>query len=279
MRDVTFGRRLAALKPLTLVAFVLLGFFGLMALLGPALAPYDPVATDPPAALKAPSLSHPFGTDPLGRDIFSRVVAAARVDLGVALTAVVLTLTIGAALGAAAGWAGGWTDRLVGRLLDTIMAFPLFVLAVGVAAALGNSITSVVVATVVVNLPLYARLTRADVSRRRNAGYVEAARLAGVRPAAIVALHVMPNVLPPLMVQASLNMGWAILNAAGLSFLGLGIRPPQPEWGIMVSEGAANIFTGEYWLFLFPGAALALAVLTFSLTGEALRAELDPRRL
>jgi peptide/nickel transport system permease protein len=279
MRDGVFGRRLAAVRPLTVVAFVLLGFFVFSALFGPALAPYDPVATDPHVALKAPSLSHPFGTDSLGRDIFSRVVTATRVDLGVALTAVLFTLMIGVALGAAAGWAGGWTDRVVGRLLDTIMAFPLFVLAVGVAAALGNSVTSVVVATVVVNLPLYARLTRADVSRRRNAGFVEAARLAGLGPAAIVALHVMPNVLPPLMAPASLNMGWAILNAAGLSFLGLGIRPPQPEWGIMVSEGAANIFTGEYWLFLFPGAALALAVLTFSLIGEALRAEFDPRRL
>jgi len=270
-----FGRPVGASDAL---ALFLLAAILVMAVLGPWIVPYDPLATDPPAALQPPSGAHLFGTDQLGRDVFSRVVVAARVDLGIALTAVVATLVLGTALGAVAGWAGGWTDRVVSRLLDTIMAFPLFVLAVGIAAGLGNSVSSIVIATVIVNLPLYARLVRAEVNRRRNAGYVEAARLAGAGPVSLVAVHIMPNVAPPLMVLASLNMGWAILNAAGLSFLGLGIRPPQPEWGIMVSEGAGYIISGEWWLFAFPGGMLFLAILCFSLLGDTLREWLDPRR-
>jgi peptide/nickel transport system permease protein len=240
--------------------------------------PFDPVATDAPAALQPPSATHLFGTDQLGRDVFSRVIVSARMDLGIAVVAVVTTLLLGSALGAAAGWAGGWVDRVVSRLMDTIMAFPLFVLAVGIAAGLGNSVSSVVIATVVVNLPLYARQTRAEVNRRRHSAYVEAAQLAGIGALPTVMLHIMPNLAPPLMVQASLNMGWAILNAAGLSFLSLGIRPPTPEWGIMVSEGASYIISGEWWLFVFPGAALFLAVLGFSLMGDVLRDRVDPRR-
>ena len=263
---------------LEVAAFALVGGVLLLALLGPLLAPFDPLTTDPPAALQPPSWTHPFGTDQLGRDVLSRVMVAARVDLGIAVIAVFATLVIGTALGAAAGWAGGWTDRIVSRLMDTIMAFPLFVLAVGIAAGLGNSVSSVVIATVIVNLPLYARQVRAEVNRRRGAAYVEAAQLAGIRPLAVVSLHIMPNLAPPLAVQASLNMGWAILNAAGLSFLSLGIRPPTPEWGIMVSEGASYIISGEWWLFAFPGAALFLAVLGFSLMGDVLRDRLDPRR-
>jgi peptide/nickel transport system permease protein len=260
------------------VAGFLLAFIIVLAIAGPTIVPYDPIATDAPAALQPPSKAHLFGTDQLGRDVLSRVVVSARVDLGIAFTAVLTTLILGSALGAAAGWAGGWVDRVVSRLMDTIMAFPLFVLAVGIAAGLGNSVSSVVIATVVVNLPLYARQVRTEVNRRRGAAYVEAAQLAGIGSFATVALHIMPNVAPPLMVQASLNMGWAILNAAGLSFLGLGVRPPNPEWGIMVSEGASYIISGEWWMFVFPGAALLMAVLAFSLLGDALRDRLDPRR-
>lgn len=260
------------------VALFLVGLIVILAIVGPSVVPYDPLATDPPVALQPPSASHLFGTDQLGRDVFSRVVVSARVDLGIAVIAVLATLIIGSALGAAAGWAGGWTDRVISRLMDTIMAFPLFVLAVGIAAGLGNSVSSVVIATVIVNLPLYARQTRTEVNRRRQSGYVEAAQLAGIGPFSTVAFHIMPNLAPPLMVQASLNMGWAILNAAGLSFLSLGIRPPTPEWGVMVSEGASYIISGEWWLFVFPGAALFLAVLGFSLLGDWLRDRLDPRR-
>jgi peptide/nickel transport system permease protein len=260
------------------VAFGLLAAYVLLATVGPLVVPYDPVSTEPPVALKAPSAAHWFGTDQLGRDIFSRTVAATRVDMATAFVAVAVSLMTGSALGAWAGWSGGWADGAVTRALDTIMAFPLFVLAVGIAATLGNSISSVVIATVIVNLPFYARQTRTEVNRRRGAGYVEAAQLAGIPAVRIVAFHIMPNLAPALAVQSSLNMGWAILNAAGLSFIGLGIRPPQPEWGIMVADGALYIFSGEWWTFVFPGGALILAVLTFTLLGDALRDLLDPRR-
>ncbi len=266
------------LRPGPAIAFGLLIVFVLAALLGPSLVPYDPLSPDPKHALMPPNAHHVFGTDQFGRDIFSRVVAATRLDLGIAFAAVLASLVAGTVLGAFAGWAGGWADRIIGRIIDTIMAFPLFVLAVGIAAGLGNSISSVVIATAIVNLPFYARQTRSEVNRRRTAAYVEAAYLAGFSPLAIVTLHIMPNVIPPLMVQSSLNMGWAILNAAGLSFIGLGVRPPQPEWGIMVSDGATNIISGEWWMFVFPGAVLLIAILAFSLVGDALRDLLDPKR-
>jgi peptide/nickel transport system permease protein len=262
----------------TTIAVALLAVFVVAAALGPYVAPYDPLAPAPLEALTAPSLSHAFGTDAYGRDILSRVLVATRLDLIIAVAAVLIALTMGTALGAFAGWAGGWPDRIIGRIIDTIMAFPLFVLAVGVAAGLGNSISSVIVATAIVNLPFYARQARSDVSRQRKAAYVEAAALAGFSPILLVLLQILPNIAPPLMVQSSLNLGWAILNAAGLSFIGLGVRAPTAEWGIMVSEGAANIFSGEWWMFIFPGAALMIAILTFSLCGDALRDLLDPKR-
>jgi peptide/nickel transport system permease protein len=248
-----------------------------LAVFGALVAPYDPLAVDPPSALQEPSFSHLFGTDQLGRDVLSRVMVSARIDLGIAVTAVIITLILGSALGAVAGWMGGWTDRIISRLIDTIMAFPLFVLAVGIAAGLGNSISSVVIATVVVNLPLYARQIRTEVIQRSDRSYVEAAKLAGIGPFQIVVFHIFPNLLPQMMVQASLNMGWAILNAAGLSFLSLGIRPPTPEWGIMVSEGASYIISGEWWLFVFPGVTLFIAILGFAMLGDCLRDQFDPR--
>ena len=282
-----FGRRLRTGRASTgrtkvsfraMTAFAMLGAFVAAAAFGPALAPYDPLTPMPIVALTPPSATHIFGTDQFGRDIFSRMLVATRLDLGIAFAAVIISLATGTALGALSGWAGGWPDRIIGRIIDTIMAFPLFVLAVGIAAGLGNSISTVIVATAIVNLPFYARQTRSDVSRQRRAAYVEAAALAGFSPLAVVVLHILPNIVPTLMVQSSLNLGWAILNAAGLSFIGLGVRPPEAEWGIMVSDGAANIFSGEWWMFVFPGATLMIAILTFSLVGDALRDILDPKR-
>ncbi len=263
---------------LTLVATVILLLLVLCALLGPSLAPYDPLATDAAAKLTPPSTAHPFGTDALGRDILSRVMVAARLDLGMAVAAVSLSFLLGLALGAAAGYFGGWTDRVIGRAMDTIMAFPLFVLAMGIVAALGNSVLNIIIATIIINLPFYCRFARAEVNVRRELGYVEAARMGGNRSLPVLANHIIPNILPPMMVQASLNMGWAILNAAGLSFIGLGVRPPTPEWGIMVSEGASFIISGEWWAFMFPGAALVLAVFCFNMLGDGLRDLLDPRK-
>jgi peptide/nickel transport system permease protein len=270
-------RYVATENPVTLGAFLLFTGLMLLALFGPWAAPYDPLASNTEFALKPPSAAHWFGTDSLGRDILSRIIVAARLDFGIAVSAVAASFAIGSALGSLAGFFGGWADRIIGRIADTIMAFPLFVLAMGIVAALGNTVSNIVIATAIINLPFYIRVARAEVNVRRGAGYVEAARLAGNPDLRVLALHVFPNVLPPMMVQISLNMGWAILNAAGLSFIGLGVRPPQAEWGIMVAEGATYIISGEWWVALFPGAVLMLAVFTFNLLGDGLRDIMDPR--
>jgi peptide/nickel transport system permease protein len=265
-------------NPVTAVAFGLFALIVLLAIVGPAIAPFDPLASDTNNALQPPSPEHWFGTDQLGRDVLSRVIVATRLDLGISIAAVALSFAIGSALGAYAGFFGGWSDRIVGRVADTIMAFPLFVLAMGIVAALGNTVENIVYATAIINLPFYARVARAEVNVRRDAAFVEAARLCGNGDMRILAVHVFPNILPPMMVQISLNMGWAILNAAGLSFIGLGVRPPTAEWGIMVAEGATFIISGEWWLALFPGAALMLAVFCFNLLGDGLRDLIDPRQ-
>jgi len=265
-------------NPVSLIAFSLFALILLLAIIGPLIAPYDPLGSDMVNALQHPSWAHPFGTDNLGRDILSRVIVATRLDLGIALSAVLLSLGIGSALGAMAGFFGGWWDRIIGRFSDTIMAFPLFVLAMGIVSAMGNSVENIVYATALINLPFYIRVTRAEVNIRRNASYVTAARLSGNSEMRILAMHIFPNTLPTMMVQVSLNMGWAILNAAGLSFIGLGVQPPAAEWGILVAEGATYIVSGEWWMALFPGIALMTAVFTFNLLGDSLRDLVDPLR-
>ena len=265
-------------NPVTLFSFGLFAFFILSALLGPQLVLYDPLASNTARALQPPSWDHWFGTDNLGRDVFSRVIVATRLDLQISVAAVALSFAIGSVLGAVAGYWGGWLDAVLNRVLDTIMAFPLFVLAMGIVAALGNTIENIIYATAIINVPFYARLVRAEVNIRREAGFALAARLSGNSHARVVAFHIFPNALPPMMVQVSLNLGWAILNAAGLSFIGLGVRPPTPEWGIMVAEGANYIVSGQWWVALFPGLWLMLAVFTFNLMGDGLRDIVDPRR-
>ncbi len=271
-------RYVVAENPLSLVAFLLFAAFVMLAAIGPWLAPFDPLASNVGTPLTPPSSAHWFGTDALGRDILSRVMVAARLDLGIAVAAVGLSCILGGLAGACAGYFGGWTDRIVGRISDTIMAFPLFVLAMGIVAALGNTVANIVLATAIINLPFYIRVARAESTVLRNAAFVEAARLAGNSEARLLFHHIIPNILPPITVQISLNMGWAILNAAGLSFIGLGVRPPQAEWGIMVAEGAQYIVSGEWWIALFPGAVLMLAVFCFNLLGDSLRDLVDPRR-
>ena len=262
----------------TAFAFGLLVLIVIAAIVGPSLVPHDPLASDTAAALKPPSAHHWFGTDQLGRDIFSRVIVATRLDLFIAVASVVLVFLMGGLAGVAAGYFGGWTDRIVGRIADTIMAFPLFVLAMGIVAALGNSVQNIILATAIVNFPLYARVARAEANVRREAGFVQAARLSGNSEWRIVLGHVLPNIMPIMIVQMSLTMGYAILNAAGLSFIGLGVRPPTAEWGIMVAEGASFMVSGEWWIALFPGLALMLAVFCFNLLGDGLRDIVDPQR-
>ncbi|MEM9764339.1 MAG: ABC transporter permease [Pseudomonadota bacterium] len=265
-------------NPVTLIAFAMLAFLLACAIFGPMVVPYDPLLTNAQNALQPPSAAHWFGTDQVGRDVFSRVIVATRLDLTISVAAVAISFVVGSILGAAAGYWGGWLDIVLNRLLDTIMAFPLFVLAMGIVAALGNTIENIIYATAIINMPFYARLVRAEVNIRREAGFARAAKLSGNSDLRVLALHIFPNALPPMMVQVSLNLGWAILNAAGLSFIGLGVRPPTPEWGIMVAEGANFIVSGEWWLAVFPGLWLMMAVFTFNLLGDGLRDMVDPRK-
>ena len=260
------------------VAAVLIVVLMIVALIGPYVVPYDPLATNLRQVLRPPSADYWFGTDHLGRDIFSRVVVAARLDFAIAIMAVSLSAVVGVSIGALSGYVGGWLDRILGRFVDVMMAFPLFVAAMALVAVLGNSVQSIVLATAIINVPFYFRLMRAEIKARREAGYVEAAIINGNTMPQIIFGFLVPNSLPPVIVQISLNLGWAILNTAGLAFIGLGVAPPTPEWGIMIQEGAAMMISGQWWVVVFPGLALALAVFCFSLLGDAIRDMMDPRR-
>jgi peptide/nickel transport system permease protein len=272
------GRHIVAENPVTGFAFALFALIVFAALFGPSIAPFDPLASNTASALKPPSAKHWFGTDQLGRDIFSRVLVATRLDFSIAVFSVALVFVLGGLAGVTAGFFGGWVDKLVGRIADTIMAFPLFVLAMGIVAALGNSVTNIIIATAIINFPLYARVARAEANVRRDAGFVQAARLSGNSEWRLLLTQIVPNIMPIMAVQMSLTMGYAILNAAGLSFIGLGVRPPTPEWGIMVAEGAGFIVSGEWWIAFFPGLALMIAVFCFNLLGDGVRDLIDPQR-
>jgi peptide/nickel transport system permease protein len=204
-------------------------------------------------------------------------VVATQLDLKIAVLAVIISIFFGTIVGCLAGYFGGWTDRIASRIVDTIMAFPLFVLAMGIVAALGNTVENIIYATAIINFPFYVRVSRAEVNVRRDMEYIKAARISGNSEIRVIFAHILPNILPPMMVQFSLNLGWAILNAAGLSFIGLGVRPPTAEWGIMVAEGVNYIVSGEWWISLFPGLVLAFTVLTFNFLGDGLRDIIDPR--
>lgn len=269
--------RAVARNPVSAAAFTFIPVLLVLATLAPWIIPYDPDVTDLDHILLGPSALHWFGTDQVGRDVFSRVLIAARLDLAIAFSSVLLSFVIGTFVGGAAAFFGGTIDRLVGRVTDVLMTFPLFVVAMALVAALGNSVQSIVLASAVVNLPFFVRLARSEVTILRAQEYVEAARAAGNSNLQILFFFMIPNALPTLTVQVSTGLGWAVLNAASLSFIGLGIRPPTAEWGIMVAEGAANILSGYWWLAIFPGTALTLTVLCFNLLGDGLRDVIDVR--
>lgn len=259
------------------VALAYLLILCVLAALAPAIVPYDPYAVALGSSLQPPGAAHWFGTDQVGRDVFSRVLIAARLDLVIAFSAVLISFCIGTFVGAAAAFYGGYVDRIVGRLTDILMTFPLFVIAMALVAAIGNSIESIIVASALVNMPFFVRLARAEVGVLKAQQFVEAARAGGNGEFHILMEFLIPNALPTITVQVSTGLGWAILNAASLSFIGLGIRPPTAEWGIMVAEGAANILAGYWWLAIFPGIALTLTVLSFNLLGDGLRDFMDVR--
>jgi len=262
---------------MSLAALGVLAAVALAALAAPVLLPYDPDAPDAERTLEPPGRRHWLGTDLYGRDQLTRIVYAGRVDLLVAVEATAIALSLGAVLGAVSGYRGGWIDQVLMRIIDTIQAFPSFILAMGIAAALGNSVTNIVIAIAITHVPIYGRLIRGEMLRVRETEYAEAARTVGNRQRRIIFYHLLPNCFPPVVVQATLAMGFAILTVAALSYIGLGIRPPTSEWGAMTAEGAGYIVSGEWWIFAFPGMAIMATVLSFNLLGDALRDVLDPR--
>jgi peptide/nickel transport system permease protein len=227
-------------------------------------------------ALQPPSAAHWLGTDQLGRDLLSRLVYGARISLVIGLTVVLLAGTLGTLVGIVAGYAGGVTEEGLMRVTDVFLAFPPLILAMAIAGALGPSLTNAIIAIAVVTWAIYARLARGQILSLRKQEFVEAARSVGARPSRILLRHLLPNALAPLLVQASFDMGAAIVSAAGLSFIGFGAQPPTPEWGVMISEGR-NFISTEPWLSLFPGIAILLAVGAFNVLGDGLRDALDPR--
>jgi peptide/nickel transport system permease protein len=258
-------------------ALALIVLMAVAAALAGWVAPYEPDETDAAAALAAPGLHRWLGTDVYGRDLLSRIIHAGQVDLTVAFGATALALVIGCSIGVVAGLYRGIVDLVIMRCVDSVMAFPAFVLAMAITAALGNSVPNVLIAIAITQIPNYLRLIRGEIFRIREMEYADAARVVGNPAWRIMFIHLLPNALPPIIVQATLAMGYALLTMAALSFIGLGIQPPQSEWGSMTAEGAQYIVTGEWWLFLFPGLAIVLMVLSFNLIGDSLRDFLDPR--
>jgi peptide/nickel transport system permease protein len=265
-------------NPVTAVGFTIILGIAVVGLLAPVIAPYDPYALDPRLKLREPSWSHPFGTGLFGEDIFSRVLYGIRIDFGIGIGAVGVGLVVGSTIGALAGYLGGKVDEVAMRTMDIIAAFPGFILALAIAGALGPSIPNLIIAIAFVNVPVYARLMRARFLVIRNAQYAMAARGVGAPRLRILTWHLLPNSLAPIFVQSTLQFGWAILDAAGLSFLGLGVRLPTPEWGVMIGLGVPRIVTGQWWVSLFPGLAIAIAVMGFNLIGDGLQDLLDPTR-
>ncbi|HUL08028.1 MAG TPA: ABC transporter permease [Candidatus Acidoferrum sp.] len=263
-------------NPLSAIGLALSGLFVLMALAAPLLAPHDPLAMDPSNRLAAPSALHWFGTDDGGRDILARVVYGTRSSLLTALGILSLASVIGTSIGLAAGSFGGWVDETLMRITDMFLAFPALVLAMGLAAALGPSLFNAMLATAVVWWPWYARLVRGQALHLKNEAFVEAARVAGASGLRIAVRHILRNCLTPIIVQMSLDIGYAILTLSSLSFIGLGAQAPTPEWGSMVSIGR-DYFLDQWWIVTFPGLAIFLSVMAFNLLGDGLQEALSPR--
>jgi len=258
------------------VGMVVISVFMLTALLAQYIAPYDPAVIDLANRLKSPSTLHWLGTDELGRDMFSRIIIGARITLVITMGAVGLALLIGTFMGLVAGYYGGYVDTLVSRLIDILMAMPGFLLAIAIIAALGVGTTNVIIAVGIYSIPTFARIARASTLSVRATDYILAARALGAGHRRIMLRHVAPNIVSPIVVQATLRLATAILGAASLSFLGLGPQPPTPEWGGMLSTGR-NYITSAPLLVMFPGLAILLVALSFNLMGDGLRDALDPR--
>src|SRR5262249_33596891 len=261
-------------QPAIAAGVVVMLVFLLAALLAALLAPYDPLAQTIQEGLRPPSAAHLFGTDKLGRDIFSRILYGARISLFVGVAVVLIASAIGTLLGVVAGYLGGWADEALMRITDIFFAFPALILAMAIAGALGPSLENALIAISAVTWPVYARLIRGQVLTLKERDFVLAARTVGVPEHQIVLRHLLPNTMAALLVQASFDMGGAITAVAALSFIGSGAQPPTPEWGVMISEGR-NYMATQWWLAAFPALAILLVVGGFNLLGDGLRDLLD----
>lgn len=262
---------------LAAIGLIFILIWTLTALIAPWIAPHNPYTTDMPNKLQGPSGSHWFGTDNFGRDIFSRILYGARISIWTGLIAVAISFVIGVPLGGIAAYYGGKTGTIIMRVMDVLLSFPSLVLSMAIAASIGAGLTSAMIAVGIVGIPEFARLMFGQTVSLREKEYIEASRAIGVKDKVILFQHILPNALAPLMVQATLGMGFAILTASSLSFLGLGVKPPIAEWGAMISEGREYIISGQWWLVTFPGLSIATSILGFNLLGDGLRDVLDPR--
>lgn len=265
-------------NPLTLLGLAIILTIALAGLLAPLIAPYGPLEKNIVRASEPPSADFWLGTDSYGHDIFSRIIWGARLDLLIAISAVSVSLVIGSVLGAVAGFLGSWTDEVTMRIMDVFQAFPRFIFAMGVAYALGPGLVTVIIATATLNVPGYARLMRTMIVSLKQRQFAVAARSVGNPPMRVLFRHLLPNSLAPIFVMSTLHCGWAILEAAGLSFIGLGVPVPEAEWGVMINIGLQDFLRGYWWSYTFPGLAIAIAVLGFNLVGDGLEDILDPRR-
>jgi peptide/nickel transport system permease protein len=271
-------------NPKTLGGIVIVTSMLLLMAIGPSVAPFSPEGTNHGPPLAGPSGKHPFGTDTVGADVLSRVIAAPRTDVFIAVIATLLAAVLGVPLGTMAGFYGGgetrgpasWASQGTMRLMDIFQAFPIFILAMILVAVRGPSVVNVIVALAFVNAPVFVRLTRSEILRLRKMTFVEASRCCGTAELKIAFRELLPNTLGPALTLVSMTMGYAIILTAGLSFIGAGVREPTPEWGLMISKGAADIVSGQWWTALFPGMFLGLTVFGFALVGETVRRYLDP---
>jgi peptide/nickel transport system permease protein len=259
-----------------MLGLVIVLFFVLLAVFASSIAPYDPIATSWSAVRKAPSAQYLFGTDEIGRDVLSRVVWGARASLMAGLVSVCISMALGVPIGLLAGYVGGWTDSLISRFTDAMLAVPFLILAIALAAFLGPSLSNAMIAIGVSATPVFIRLTRAQVLAVKVEDFVEAARAVGNPHWRIALRHILPNVLPPLIVQSTLAIAAAIIAEASLSFLGLGQQPPAPSWGSMLNT-AKNYVDNSPWMAIWPGLSIFLLVLSFNLLGDGLRDALDPK--
>ncbi len=275
-------RQLGALRallrsPSGAVGLAIVVILVVAAIFAPLIAPHDPFRMASGPRLAPPSADHLMGTDQLGRDVFSRIVYGARLTLQIGVIAVGISLTAGLLLGLVAGYAGGWPERILMRLVDVLFSFTEIVIALACLAILGVGLTNAMIAIGIASIPFYARITHSVVLVEKNKPYFEAAVAAGASRLRLIFVHLLPNVVPTLIVVGTLGVSTAVLAAAGLSFLGLGAQPPQPEWGFMLSS-SRDLITRAPWMMIFPGLAIAITVLGFNLLGDGVREVLDPRQ-